>query len=136
MNNLTPELNELNIENVRHQIHRKKMSMPYHATTNQSVEVVTDYDTFPYPRYFRGVAESSIPIVAEREAGWRPRHDSCYNINSPATNACEYPCKYPNNCFQSACSTVYPCYPGFASKYATKDSLDLFLNETCVVQYR
>ena len=31
--------------------------------------VGTDYDTFPYTRWYRGIAEAAEPIVAEREAG-------------------------------------------------------------------
>ena len=73
-------INELynNVENIREQIKRKKQSIPYYATTKQAVSVITDYDTFPYPRYFRGVPEMSEPIIADREAGWRPRHDNSY----------------------------------------------------------
>lgn len=67
-----------NVKNIQEQIKRKKQSSPYYATTKQSTSVITDYDTFPYTRYFRGVAEMSEPIVAEREAGWRPRHDDSY----------------------------------------------------------
>ena len=70
-----------NVKNIREQIKRKKQSTPYYATTKQATSVITDYDTFPYPRYFRGVAEMSEPIVAEREAGWRPRHDDSYEEN-------------------------------------------------------
>lgn len=130
---ITPLLNEHNVKNIREQIHAKKMSTPYYATANQAKEVVTDYDTFPYPRYFRGVARSSVPIVAEREAGWRPRHDNCYKVNEPA-NLPGAP--YPNNCFQAPCSTVYPCYPEYLTKYSDKEALDLILNKTCIVQYR
>ncbi len=79
------EVNEIelydNVKNIREQIERKKQSTPYYATTKQAVSVITDYDTFPYPRYFRGIAEMSEPIVAEREAGWRPRHDDSYAAN-------------------------------------------------------
>ena len=72
------DINYININNVREQIKRKKQSKPYYATTRQSSAVITDYDTFPYPRYFRGIPQSYSPIVAEREAGWRPRHDDAY----------------------------------------------------------
>ena len=71
-------INYNNVKNIHEQIQKKKQSNPYFATTKQSKSVITDYDTFPYPRYFRGKAESSSPIVAEREAGWRPRHDDAY----------------------------------------------------------
>ena len=78
-NNINPlYINYNNVKNIHDQIQKKKQSNPYFATTKQSKSVITDYDTFPYPRYFRGKAESSLPIVAEREAGWRPRHDDAY----------------------------------------------------------
>jgi hypothetical protein len=41
--------------------------------------VVNDMDHHPYTRCFRGVYYSSEPIVMEREAGWRPLHNKCYN---------------------------------------------------------
>jgi hypothetical protein len=127
---LTPFLNELNVNSVRKQINRKKASSPYYATNSQSAEVITDHDTFPYPRYYQGIPKSNVPIIAEREAGWRPRHDDCYKLNTPS-----HQLQYPNNCFQAACSTVYPCYPANASSEAA-DALALILNKTCVVQYR
>jgi len=58
-----------NILNVREQIERKKEMNPYIATTEQSNQVLTDYDVFPYTRHFRGVPNYPYPIVAEREAG-------------------------------------------------------------------
>lgn len=74
----TNNINNINLHNIQEQIKRKKMSCPFFATTEDSKSVITDYDTFPYPRYFRGDPKSSFPIVAEREAGWRPRHDNSY----------------------------------------------------------
>lgn len=38
----------------------------------------TDMDTFPYPRFYRGVYDNSEAIVFNREAGWHPREDACY----------------------------------------------------------
>ena len=38
----------------------------------------TDMDTFPYPRFYRGVYNNPEAIVFDREAGWRPREDACY----------------------------------------------------------
>jgi hypothetical protein len=59
--------------------------------------------------------------------------DDCYRViepdNIPRPNL-------PNNCFQAPCSTVYPCYPEYLTKYSDKEALDLILNKTCIVQYR
>lgn len=131
-NELTPYINNLNINNVRYQIAIKKGFNPYLATTEQSVQVLTDHDTFPYPRYFRGIPESSQPIVAEREAGWRPRHDDCYKVLKPYVQKQHY----PNHCFQGSCSGTFPCYPEYLTKYADRELLDTILNKSCIVQYR
>ena len=103
---ITPNINDLHVENIRRQIRAKNSSGPFFATAGNVVQTVTDYDTFPYQRYYRGIVGLSEPVVAEREAGWRKRNDSCYQVNSPPIRD-----NYPNHCFQSACSTVYPCYP-------------------------
>jgi hypothetical protein len=126
---LTDELNVRNINYIRQQIAEKKRSSPYRTTIVQAGGVVTDYDEFPYRRYFRGVAESTVPIVAEREAGWRPRHDNCYSVNKPAVRE---PNPYPNHCFSAACSTVFPCY---MSENAG-DADTIRLNRSCISQYR
>ncbi len=125
-------INDANVANVRVQIAKKKGFNPYLATVGQSVQVLTDYDTFPYPRYFRGVPESSRPIVAEREAGWRHRHDNCYKVLEPQ----EPDKNYPNHCFEAACSTVFPCYPEYLHKFSDRDALNVILNKACIVQYR
>ena len=130
----TPIVNQSNVKNIREQIARKKGSNPYHATVTQSVQVLTDYDTFPYPRYYRGVPDSTVPIVAEREAGWRPRHDTCYSVVEP-NDVPLYPA-YPNNCFQAACSIVFPCYPEYASRYSDLEAMNIILNNKCIVQHR
>ena len=74
-------LTDNNIMNVREQINKKKGLNPYFATGDLVVGVVTDQDVFPYQRMFRGVPESSVPIVYERETGWRDRHDDAYRSN-------------------------------------------------------
>ena len=91
---ITPLVNSSNVMNIRDQIARKTSSNPFFATTAQSAGVLTDFDVFPYPRYFRGRPGASAPIVAEREAGFRQRHDDCYSVEIPP----QLP-TYPNNCF-------------------------------------
>ena len=60
-----------NINNIKEQINRKKDSKPYFSTKENIRGVVTDYDHFPYRRFYRGKAELNKPVVIEREAGWR-----------------------------------------------------------------
>lgn len=130
-NNFTFEQNLKNVNSVRAQIYRKKSSNPYMATLNDAAQVVTDYDTFPYPRWFRGISKSTRPIIAEREAGWRSRHDSCYKVSQPKSSD-----NYPNHCFQGPCHFTHPCYPDYLTKYADEAILDTILNKACTVQYR
>ena len=127
-----PTIDDSNVYNVRQQIILKKGSKPYLSNINNSTRVITDYDTFPYPRWYRGIPNSSQAIVAEREAGWRPRHDSCYKVLIPNDKNSEY----PNHCFEGSCSVTYPCYPENISKYANREELNVILNKTCIPQYR
>lgn len=95
-------------------------------------QVQTDTDTFPYQRYFRGDPYSPVPIVHSRKAGWCPRQDKCYK-EVRIDDATSY---YPNHCFQTAPSTVYPCYPEYLRKYSDKDELDLQQFKKNVLEYR
>ncbi len=131
MDSLTARLNEQNIETVRKGIARKNGTQPYLANNKMVTNVVTDQDHFPYSRWFRGVYYFPEPVIAEREAGWRPRHNSCYDLVVPPMEE-----KVPNHCFQAACSTIYPCYPEYLTKYADNDTLDGLLNNSCIIQYR
>ncbi len=119
-----------NIQNVRRQMMSKlDYSMPFIPTAQMAAGTVNDMDNFPYKRFFRGRYYESHPIVFEREAGWRPRHDKCYKKEYEYT-----PSDYPNHCFEAACSIVYPCYPDYLRKYSDAQALDLFLNRKCVLQ--
>lgn len=121
----------MNIYNVRNEINKKKQCYPYFATVKTEDKVITDYDSFPYQRWFRGVPESSIPIVAEREAGWRPRRDKCYKPDD--TPQVKF---YPKHCFESGCSVVYPCNPKELDINVDQNLLSVMLNDSCVVGYR
>jgi len=125
------EINKINIENVRAQISRKKQNVPFYATQNYCQNVTTDYDSFPYNRWYRGQAASSSPIVAEREVGFRITHDDCYKPKNPHVESV-----YPNHCFAAPCSTVFPCYPEYLRKYSDSQELNIMLNKVCTVQYR
>lgn len=121
----------MNVENIRNQISQKKQSNPFYATSSDALGAMTDFDTFPYPRWFRGKYELTTPIVAEREAGWRPRRDGCYAISYPQKKL-----PYPNHCFASACSVVFPCYPEYLQKFSDQKELEVILNKGCTLEYR
>jgi hypothetical protein len=130
MSNITPIINEDNIENIRQEI-AKKINGPYFASQHTVNKITTDMDHHPYSRWFRGVYYYPEPIVLEREAGWRTRNDNCYNVITPMPES-----KQPEHCFEVPCSTILPCYPKYLTKYADKDSLDIMINNACINQYR
>ena len=119
-----------NVKFVRDQIKRKvNYNHPAYATCQSVTNSVTDFDHFPYTRYFRGVYYEDKPIVIEREAGFRPLHNGAYTpcIKNP-------PQPKPTNCWESACSVVYPCYPQYLRKYADKEELEIMLNRKCIIE--
>lgn len=128
---LTEKVNYTNVESVRKQIEMKRGYNPYYGTSDVASSVVTDMDHHPYIRFYRGEPSSTDPITFEREAGWRPQSNSCYTVNGFTAKE-----PYPNHCFESACSTVYPCYPQYLQKFSDRDALNVQLNRTCIVQYR
>lgn len=120
-------------EYIKGQMVLKNSHVPYQATSSMCKKTVTDYDTWPYPRWYRGEPDSDKPIIAEREAGWRQRHDNCYTFNPPINTT---PNQYPNHCWQGASNTIVPCYPEYLARYADKNLIDSLLNKACIVQYR
>ena len=93
-----------NVNVIRDQIEAKVNSEPFFASQNAASLTVTDIDTFPYPRFYRGVYQSSEPVIFEREAGWRQRHDLCYQPERI------FDIETPKYCWQVPCSTVFPCH--------------------------
>ena len=130
---LTPLINQQNVESVRNMIDQKKnYCRPYYANSKTVTNVITDQDHFPYTRYFRGVSYYPEPVVFEREAGWREVKNPCYK-----TVGCEsLPSPYPNHCFEQSCSGTYPCFPSYQKRYSDKAALDVQLNNACIVEYR
>ena len=99
----------------------------YYATNQTVGKVVTDFDNFPYNRFYRGHYSNSHPVILEREAGYRFVQSNCYN------DKVTYDKKdYPEHCFETACSVVYPCYPEYLRKYSDQAKLDVMLNRKCV----
>lgn len=117
-----------NIAKVKDQIERKKAFCPYIATVEHSNQILTDYDVFPYTRFFRGQPLSTEPIAAEREAGWMLRDDKYYKASLISEVSKPQP---PNHCFQSACSTIRPCHPK-----PDRTELHEVYNKSCNVSFR
>lgn len=126
---LDNSINGRNITSIRYLIGRKKDSVPYYAIKSDARRCLTDHDVFPYPRYFTGIPTASFPVVAEREAGWRPRHENCYDFNINNKDIKKDDLKI---IFEGPCSAVYP-------KYTDKDDQvinNVVLNKNCIVEYR
>jgi hypothetical protein len=128
---LTPKINQHSIEYIREQIGKKIGDCPYYANGKTATHMITDMDHHPYSRWYRGVYYYPDPIIMEREAGWRPVRNECYSVNAPYNKE-----KDPNHCFEAPCTTTFPCYPQYLTKYADKDALDVMVNNACIIQYR
>lgn len=121
-----------NVNAVRQGIAQKiNYNCPYYPTIDDATSVVTDFDTFPYPRYYRGEYNVADPIVFEREAGFRTRNDNCYRMTCMSL-----PKRRPQYCWQNSCSVVLPCRPDEQIKYADKQEYDLMMQKGCIVNYR
>lgn len=71
---------------------------------------------FPYPDWFRGEYMSDLPIVVEREAGFRPRLERQPPYWKGTTGHA-----YPQHCFRTGVKTNYPCYPECTSDHKRYD---------------
>jgi len=122
-------INEANHNFVQSLIQNKKNFIPYYSS---GPSVVTDMDVFPYTRFYRNDPTSDSVQIFEREAGWKPVKNKCYNdpVVKPELDL------YPNHCFQSAPSVTYPCYPETMRKYSDKDALQLQLLRKGINEYR
>ena len=110
------------IENAKY---LKNKSNPYYARQHDTRKIVTDFDHFPYPRFYRGIHTFDHPVIIEREAGYRKQEQSCYK-EKLYTNP-----TYPNHCFEGPASVVYPCYPEYLRKYSDKAEMEIMLNRVC-----
>jgi hypothetical protein len=103
--NTSDEINELNQLNVRNMINKKNTNCVFYGTTCDAESITTDYDHFPYTRWFRGKYNSEDPIIAEREAGFRRRNDACYKLVKCKAELDQK----PRICFQYPAGTNFPC---------------------------
>ena len=121
-------------------------STPYYATNKTVLNISTDFNNFPYNRWYRGIASVPVPIIIEREAGYS-KQDKCNPVNMKYRNivtskgprdSSEDQKGYPrvlalngyiegpralqvDHCFEAAPSTVYPCFNSRKS-FSYKDS--------------
>lgn len=101
MSNLTPYINEMNCEMVKEMIQLKKGDKPLTVSKAAVGFVQTDMDNFPYNRFYRGVYNFYDPVIFEREAGFRPVLNGCYQ-----PLPCPYPTLDPDVNFSPPCTSV------------------------------
>ena len=133
MSQNTRLINTRNKENLEYLISRKRSFLPYIADTSTASAVLTDFDSFPYKRWWRGDYESPYPVVIDREPGWRPREDQCYKRKCSAHVKPSTP---TDLCFETPCSTVFPCYPGLKLPTIGKEATNIASNSARVIEYR
>ena len=99
-----------NLASIRSDIMNKlKSSKPYFATKEQAREIVTDYNEFPFHRFWRPAYD-----LYKREAGWHPVVPNKLQLcPSCDKNNCLV------SCFQYPCSTVLPCNDMSSNKCIT-----------------
>ncbi len=124
----TAKRNEESIETIRSQIKRKTSQYPYMSNGQNVSHVITDMDHHPYTRWFRGVPEYPDPVIMEREAGFRPMENNCYDVNPPVRYEIE-----ASYCFEPPCNTIFPCDP---KSFSDKMQQERRINNECIVQYR
>lgn len=95
-----------NIQNIKNQIQYKlDYNKPFYVFDDTARFVVTDMDHFPYKRFFRGIYDSDMPVVFEREAGYSQLRNWCYqSLRDPKVDKAKY-------CWEGPCSVTYPCNP-------------------------
>jgi len=76
----TNEVNRINNNIIQHHIMNKIGSQPYYPDPNLMYDTLTDQDSFPYTRYYRGKYYLDDPVVASREAGYREINNNCYSL--------------------------------------------------------
>lgn len=88
--------------NLQTQIELKQnIAKPFFATQNTIGSVISEYNVFPFNRWYKGNAYSTEPIVDDRNAGWRvAKHPKM-----------ESPNVYPftqKTTFEPPCTTQFP----------------------------
>lgn len=103
--------------------HKLDYSTPYYGKLGDVVRSPTDFDNFPYNRFFRSVYNDPDPTVYERRAGYRVLENKLYKC--PPAGGDTF---VPDLCFQPAATTTYPCYPTYFYEYANEVARNNALN--------
>jgi hypothetical protein len=121
-----------NIKNVRKMIDRKVGILGqqnFYVKENEIKGVFSDVDQMPYTRLYRGDPFTNEAVTWSGDSGFKPRMNGFYKplVEGPMSNSDPL-------CFQTPCSTVYPCYPQYLQKGQDKAS-ELLQDRYCVKRY-
>jgi hypothetical protein len=94
--------------NLKKNITLKNACTPYFTSADTIMSSITDYDTFPYPRWYKGVYNSQTPIIDKRQAGYHAM-DYKKTLFSNTITCCTNQ-ETPTIEFQIPCSTILPSY--------------------------
>jgi len=94
------------MEIIQKEIKKKNSFTPYFPDPNLLFNIKTDINQFPYPRFFRGKINSSIPHFWDREAGYSP----IINNNSTPLYSSSLLIAPKDANFQPPCSTILPSF--------------------------
>tara|TARA_Y100000389_G_scaffold138590_1_gene136333 strand:+ start:545 stop:910 length:366 start_codon:yes stop_codon:yes gene_type:complete len=98
-----------NIQNIYNEIYKKNIlhsNTPYIPTSTTVLNVITDYDTFPYMNWYKGSHLLNEPVIDDREAGFR---ETKHFTRNAANESAQYTIKPKQTCFENACSGIKPC---------------------------
>jgi hypothetical protein len=99
------------MEQFKFAIKRKNdMSIIHIADRNEIKSSTTDRDTFPYPRYYRGVFQNETPQIYLRKAGYLKRSDYLYDHDSSENKLFSTYDIYPKNQFQGSALNAHRFY--------------------------
>ena len=103
-----------NIINVKMKINDKQntvdsIHLPYAG------DVITEQKMFPHDKWYKGIPFTNYSVFSEREAGISIKHPRLEIYEKQSVKK-QYENQKPNStlCFQSACSTVFPCKKDYA----------------------
>ena len=97
-------------------------NVPYYATGETIKQFPSDFNQFPYPRFFRGIVKSDYPVILDREPGYSKVYSTkSYDYKEGLND------KAANYFFQIPCSTVLP-----PQNEKTWSNREFHMNNNCI----
>lgn len=114
----------MNCNNVHSQINMKNLYTPYTSVGKNIPVITTKSNYLPHLGFYDYNDSSILSLVTEREAG-------IYNSRPCNKIPVIEDVEYPDHCFQTACSTTFPCHSAMRVKYTNKNIKDTSCCSTC-----